>query len=115
MMLKKISALLLALAMVLAVAVPAFAALPPEGEGIEPQYESICRMCGKPTTLWRGPGYSIHWNLPRACDSGASGCSGDYAASYAMVTTCGLCGNILNTEIIYPNAYTYCPKTGVYY
>ena len=114
MMLKKISALLLALAMVLVVAAPAFAALPPEGEGIEPQYVAM-PCCGAPDS------YAVRYRniidySERVYQCGGSGmqsCSGDYAARYVSEKYCTACGTVHSRQTLQIGRY--CPVAGRYY
>lgn len=109
-MLKKLSALLFALVMVLAVVVPAFAAIPPEDEGIEPHYQAtLC--CGAninnmTTKRWDEIGSRVGF-----CHQTKGGCY-DYVATKYYRTYCLACGTTQDSGVLATGYY--CPKTGLY-
>lgn len=111
---KRLSAFLIAVALVMAMAVPASAAgfAAPDDGGISPHYEPMpcCGVMGTWQTRWD----VVNWGGGRtaSCRFGYSSCGGDYSAVKYGGRRCANCGHTEGRYIIYSGYY--CPTAGNY-
>ena len=116
-MTKRIFSVMIVLVMVVALAVPVFAATPETSSPVdEPIVERYVPMpcCGAPEgweTIRRD---WINWSGGRTsyCRFGYSSCAGDYTAIKYLDTRCAACHNVESSEVLYTGYY--CPVAGNY-
>lgn len=101
--------------MVVAIAVPVFAATAPQDQEIEPKGVVWCSACGAGpsdrVTRWDTINYG---DKTSGCTQGAGNCKGDYTARKYQGEKCGACGTVYVSGTLI-NVGVYCPGKGGYF